>query len=147
MSSAGNNPNESVLDKLVEAWSAHDIPGLLTLFTEDCVYEDMAMGVVNRGKQELQHFAEEVFKTMPNFHLQFPRRFATEQAGASEWIITATWNGLFEGVDCTGRTIRFTGLSMYTFRDGKLLSNRDCWDYTSMIRQFGVLGAGLRTLR
>ena len=135
---ARNDCNELLLDKLVGAWSAHDIPALLGLFTEDCVYEDMAMGVVNRGKQDLRHFAEEVFKTMPDFHLQFPRRFATEHSGASEWIITATWNGLFEGVDCTGRKITFTGLSMYTFRDGKLASNRDCWDYTSMMRQFGI---------
>ena len=35
----------------------------------------------------------------------------------------------------------------YVFRDGKLASNRDCWDYTSPMRQFGVLGASLRSLR
>jgi steroid delta-isomerase-like uncharacterized protein len=139
--------NEMLLDELVDAWCAHDIPALLALFTDDCVYEDMAMGVVNRGKAELRHFAEEVFKTMPDFHLKFPQRFATEKSGASEWVITATWNGLFEGVDCTGRRIIFTGLSMYTFRGGRLASNRDCWDYTAMMRHFGVLGASLRSLR
>ena len=139
--------NEMLLDELVDAWCAHDIPGLLALFTEDCVYEDMAMGVINRGKQALHHFAAEVFKTMPDFNLKFPNRFATAQYGASEWLITATWNGLFEGVDCSGKRIAFTGLSMYTFREGKLASNRDCWDYTSMMRQFGVLGASLRSLR
>jgi steroid delta-isomerase-like uncharacterized protein len=139
--------NKKVLDELVAAWCRHDIPALINLFTDDCVYEDMAMGVVNRGKAELRHFAEEVFKTMPNFHLKFPQRFATQEYGASEWVITATWAGLFEGVDCSGRDIVFTGLSMYTFRDGKLASNRDCWDYTSMMRQFGVLGASLRSLR
>src|SRR5882724_5741897 len=139
--------NEKLLDELVEAWCAHDIPALTHLFTDDCVYEDMAMGVVNSGKAELQHFAEEVFKTMPSFHLKFPQRFATQAYGASEWVITATWAGLFEGVDCSGRDIVFTGLSIYTFRDGKIASNRDCWDYTSLIRQFGVLSASLRSLR
>jgi predicted ester cyclase len=62
-------------------------------------------------------------------------------------VITATWQGPFEGVDCTGRKITFTGFSMYTFRDGKLASNRDCWDYTAMMRQFGVLAPSLRSLR
>jgi steroid delta-isomerase-like uncharacterized protein len=139
--------HEKLLDELVEAWCSHDISALLNLFIDDCLYEDMAMGVVNRGKAQLRHFAEEVFKTMPNFHLRFPQRFATEQHGASEWVITATWAGLFEGVDCSGRDITFTGLSMYTFRDSKLASNRDCWDYTSMMRQFDVLGTSLRSLR
>ena len=139
--------NKMLLDELVDAWCAHDIPALLALFTDDCLYEDMAMGVVNRGKEELRRFAEEVFKTMPDFQLKFPIRFATPKWGSSEWQITATWNGAFEGVDCTGRTIVFTGLSMYSFRDGKIASNRDCWDYTVMMRQFGVLGANLRSLR
>lgn len=139
--------NHMLLDELVDAWSAHDIPALLAIFTDDCLYEDMAMGVVNRGKEELHHFATEVFKTMPDFQLKFPKRFATETHGASEWVITATWNGPFEGVDCTGRNITFTGFSMYTFRDGKIASNRDCWDYTAMMRQFGVLATSLRSLR
>ena len=139
--------NEKVLDQLVEAWCSHDIPSLINLFTDDCLYEDMALGVVNRGKAELQHLAQDVFKTMPDFHLKFPRRFATQDSGASEWVISATWAGPFEDVDCSGRKIVFTGLSMYIFRDGKLASNRDCWDYTSLMRQFGVLGASLRSLR
>jgi len=142
-----SNANVMLLDEIVVAWSKRNIPALLALFTDDCVYEDMAMGVVNHGKHELSCFATEVFKTMPDFTLRFPKRFATAHEGASEWIITATWNGLFEGVDCTGREITFTGLSMYTFRDGKLASNRDCWDYTSLMRQLGVLGANLRSLR
>jgi steroid delta-isomerase-like uncharacterized protein len=139
--------NTVLLDELVDAWNRHDIPSLLSLFTDDCVYEDMALGVINRGKEALSGFAREVFRTMPDFHLSFPRRFATAHEGASDWVITATWNGSFEGADCTGRKIAFTGLSIYTFRDGKLASNRDCWDYASLMRQFGVLAANLRSLR
>ena len=139
--------NEMLLDELADAWCAHDIPALLALFTDDCLYEDMAMGVVNRGKEDLRRFAEEVFKTMPDFQVKFPIRFTTPQRGASEWVITATWNGAFEGADCTGQGVEFKGLSMYTFRDGKIASNRDCWDYTVMMRQFGVLSASLRPLR
>lgn len=139
--------NHMLLDELADAWSAHDIPALLAIFTDDCLYEDMAMGVVNRGKAQLCHFAEEVFKTMPDFQLQFPKRFATDTDGASEWVIKATWSGPFEGVDCTGSNITFMGFSMYTFRDGKIASNRDCWDYTAMMRQFGVLATSLRSLR
>jgi steroid delta-isomerase-like uncharacterized protein len=141
------NRNEILLDRLVDAWCTHDVAALLALYTEDCVYQDMAMGVVKHGKEQLRQFAEEVFKTMPNFQLRFPQRFATEERGASKWVITATWNGLFEGVDCTGKSIEFTGLSWYGFRDGKLVSNCDCWDYTVMMRAFGVLGASLRALR
>jgi steroid delta-isomerase-like uncharacterized protein len=141
------NRNEKLLDRLAEAWCTHDVPALLALYTDDCVYQDMAMGVEKRGKEQLREFATEVFTTMPNFQVRFPERVATEDRGASKWVITATWNGLFEGVDCTGKGIVFTGLSLYEFRDGKLVSNCDCWDYTVMMREFGVLRASLRGLR
>jgi predicted ester cyclase len=62
-------------------------------------------------------------------------------------VIKATWNGPFEGVDCTGQRIEFTGLSMYQFRSGKIARARDCWDFTVMIRKFGVLPQDLRSLR
>jgi steroid delta-isomerase-like uncharacterized protein len=120
---------------------------MLSLFTDDCVYEDMAMGAINRGKAQLRKFAEEVLQTMPDFHVTFINPFATDEWGAASWEIKATWNGLFEGVDCTGQGIEFAGLSMYRFRDGRFCLARDCWDYTAMIRNFGVLPPDLRSLR
>ncbi len=139
--------NEKILDDMYAAWRAHDIEKVVSYYTDDCIYEDMAMGVVNDGKDQLRHFVREVYGTMPDFKVEYAHRFATETEAAGEWIITATWNGQFEGVDCTGKKIRFTGLSLYKFRDGKISHAKDCWDYTVMMKGFGVLGAALKDLR
>src|SRR5216683_5578406 len=40
--------------------SAHDMERLLPLFAEDVIYEDVTMGVMNRGAAELRTFAEGV---------------------------------------------------------------------------------------
>lgn len=142
-----NAANEKLLDDMYAAWRQQDIGRLLSFYTDDCIYEDMAMGVVNAGKDQLRHFVNEVYATMPGFKVVYNHRFATETEGAGEWVITATWNGPFEGVDCSGKPIRFTGLSLYRFRDGKISHAKDCWDYTSMMRGFGVLREDLRSLR
>jgi len=42
------------LESWAALWSSHDIDALLSLFTEDCVYEDVTFGAVNRGKAELR---------------------------------------------------------------------------------------------
>lgn len=139
--------NEKLMDDMYAAWRAHDVEGVAGHFTDDCVYEDMAMGVVNRGKDALRHFVREVYKTMPDFKVVYERRFATETEGAGQWVITATWNGPFEGVDRTGSKIRFTGLSLYQFRDGRISYAKDCWDYTVMMKEFGVLRPELKNLR
>jgi ketosteroid isomerase-like protein len=48
-----NDKTTGAIEALVSDWSSHDIDHLLSLFTDDCIYEDVTFGVVNRGKAEL----------------------------------------------------------------------------------------------
>lgn len=137
---------EQIFDALERAWSTKDIEGLVALFTPDCVYEDMALSARHEGHEGVRAFARAVFETMPDFQLRFPVRLVTPARGASHWIITAHWNGPFEGIDRTGHLVTFTGLSSYEFRDGRIVSNIDCWDYCAMARDFGVLPQSLAGL-
>jgi len=138
--------SEAIFDALENAWSSKDIDALVALFTPDCIYEDMALNARHEGHAGIRDFAEAVFATMPDFTLTFPVRLVTPERGSSHWVISAHWNGPFEGIDRTGHPILFTGLSSYRFRDGRILHNIDCWDYTVMIRAFGVLPKSLAAL-
>lgn len=142
-----NKDNEQLLDTNYTAWCRKDLDTIANCFTDDSVYEDMAMGVIFHGKEAIRGFANEVFQTMPNFNVSYIKRFATETHGAGQWLISATWNGKFEGVDCTGKKIEFTGLSYYEFKDGKISHTQDCWDFTVMMAEFGVLAEKLRNLK
>lgn len=142
-----NQQNVELIQSMEDAWCEKDIPRLQSLFTEDCVYEDMALGAVNHGRSGIVKFAGEVYGTFPDFQVRFVKKIAVDDAGASEWVIEGTWSGPFEGRDCTGKKIRFTGLSWYEFRDGKISMVKDCWDYTVFIKAFGVLPEALRKLK
>lgn len=137
---------EALFDRLEKAWSEKDIDALVDLFTEDCVYEDMALGARHEGHEGIREFAQAVFAGMPDFDLTFPVRVVTPERGSSHWVIRAHWNGDFEGMDRTGHPIEFKGLSSYVFRDGRIAHNIDCWDYVQMIRAFGVVPAELAAL-
>lgn len=141
------NKNENLLDDVYAAWSAHDLEGIVAHFTEDIVYEDLAMKVVNRGHQALREFIREVFRTMPDFRVRYVTRFASGEQGAGQWIINGTWNGEFEGVDCSGKKVEFTGFSLYRFRSGKICWAADCWDFCQIMESLGVLRESLRQLR
>lgn len=137
---------DTIFDQLEAAWSLKDIDALVELFTEDCVYEDLALGARHVGHDGIREFAEGVYAGMPDFHLSFPVRVVTPERGSSHWVIRAHWNGDFEGLDRTGHPIEFTGLSSYVFRDGRIAHNIDCWNYVQMIKAFGVLPADLAAL-
>ena len=51
---------------------------LLPLFTEAVVYEDVTMGVVNRGTAELRTFGEGFFSGFPD--VTFERRSSSNSA-------------------------------------------------------------------
>src|SRR4051812_25309582 len=56
-------------------WSSHDMDALLGIFTDDCIYEDVTLGVVNHGKAELTAFARGFFTAFPDFHVELRSRF------------------------------------------------------------------------
>jgi predicted ester cyclase len=127
-------PADALFDALSSAWNSQNLDALCALFTPDCTYIDMAFGVTQRGHTGLRDFARHVYSTLPNFHLQFPVRFWSGNQAASEWIITGTWSGDFEGADCSGRATHFTGLSRYELVDNKIRLNVDCWDFLALAK-------------
>lgn len=141
------NDNEKMLEEYPSLWTSHDIDAVLENFTDDCIYEDLTLGVVNHGKQELISFANEVYITMPDFHITYSDYFATDTRGAAVWNIKGTWNGEFEGVDVSGKKVDFSGVTLFEFRDGKISRNTDYWDYTVQLKQLGVLTKDLKNCR
>lgn len=127
-------PADALFDALSSAWNSQNLDALCALFTPDCTYIDMAFGVTQRGQAGLRDFARHVYSTLPNFYLQFPVRFCSGNQAASEWIITGTWSGDFEGADCSGQSTRFTGLSRYELVDNKIRVNIDCWDFLALAK-------------
>ena len=39
----------TVIEYWAAAWSSSDADKVVALFTDDCVYEDVTMGIVNQG--------------------------------------------------------------------------------------------------
>jgi steroid delta-isomerase-like uncharacterized protein len=132
---------DTLFDALASAWNSQNLDTLCSLFTPDCTYIDMAFGVTAQGHAGLRDFARHVYSTLPNFHVQLPVRFCAGNQAASEWIITGTWRGDFEGADCTGKPTRFTGLARYELAGGKIRLNIDCWDFLALAK---VLRPGAR---
>lgn len=137
------NELERVLEEWAKAWAAHDIDKLLTLFADDCHYEDVALGMVSRGKQELRSFAEQTLAAVPDFALELRSRFVCGDRGAMEWEMSGTHKADVPGIPSTGK--RFSAIRAVTiveFRGNKIHRNVDYWDAATVMRQTGVLPAG-----
>jgi hypothetical protein len=82
VSNASVHDQERAIENWAAHWSTHDMGRLLPLFTEDVVYEDVTMGVVNRGTAQLRAFGEAFFSGFPDVTFELQSKFANGTRGA-----------------------------------------------------------------
>lgn len=120
------------IHELVKAWAAgwgaKSVDDFLALFTDDCVYEDVPTGRVNRGKEQLAEFARQVMTGFPDFQFEVTSCVATEEGAGIEWVMTGSHTGDYPGMPATGKRLRIRGASFMVFRAGKLQRVSDYWD-------------------
>ncbi len=119
-------------------WSSHDVEQLLSLFTDDCVYEDVTLGIVNHGKGELTAFAHGFFTAFPDFHVELHSHFDTGEWAAVEWSMSGTHEGDLMGTAPTHKHFALRGASTFELRDGKIRRCSDYWDFVTFAKQLGL---------
>ena len=128
---------QDLLDAWAAAWSTHDVERLVSLFAEECLHEDVTLGVVNRGRDEVKAFAEGVFTAFPDFKLEQTARFAAGAWGGAEWSISGTHLGHFPGIEATGKSFSIRGSSIFELEGGQIRRNSDYygWDMAAFLRR------------
>ena len=105
-----------LLDLFAEAWNRHDLEALMSMMTDDCVFEASAGpevdGQRSEGKPAVRAAYASVFETFPDAHWANARHFVAGDRGVSEWIFTGTRKD--------GTRVEVTGCDLFTFRDGKI---------------------------
>ena len=122
-------------------WSAHDMDRLLSLFTEDVIYEDVTMGVVNRGVAQLRAFAEGFFSGFPDATFELRSGFADGSIGGGEWIMRGTHKGDLPGMPATGKRMEVRGSSIFEFEGTKIRRCSDYWNMVTLLTQLGFMAA------
>jgi steroid delta-isomerase-like uncharacterized protein len=120
-------------------WSAHDMTRLLQLFTEDVVYEEVAMGVANRGSAELRAFGEGFFSGFPDVTFELQSSFTNGINGGAEWVMRGTHIGDLPAMPATGKRVEVRGASIFEFSGDRIRRCADYWDTATFLKQLGLM--------
>lgn len=113
-----NSMNVTVqfLQSFADAFNAHDVNAIMSLMTDDCVFEASAGpdfdGEKFTGQKQVKEAFEKVFETFPDSHWGNARHFVLGNRGFSEWIFT--------GTKIDGTMVEVTGCDLFSFKDGKI---------------------------
>lgn len=130
---------EASLEEWAAAWSVGDADRLASIFTDDCIYEDVTMGVLTHGKAELKAFADGIFAAIPEFAIELGSRFAGGGWAAMEWTMSGTHHGDLPGLPATGKSFSLRGSSILELSSDQIGRCTDYWDMVTFLKQIGVM--------
>ena len=106
----------TLLDRFADAWNRHDLDALMSMMTDDCVFEASAGpqvdGQRSEGKPAVRAAYAAVFEAFHDAHWASARHFIAGDRGVSEWTFTGTHRD--------GSRVEVNGCDLFTFRHGKI---------------------------
>ena len=129
----------AVIENWAAAWSSSDADKVVALFTDDCVYEDVTMGIVNRGKQELKSFAKTFSGAFSDMKFELQTRFVSGTVGSAEWTASGTHTGDAPGLPATNKYVSLRGASVFELQGNKIKRCSDYWDRVTFLKQLGFM--------
>jgi ketosteroid isomerase-like protein len=107
---AGTNETVAIINRFNEVFNQHDVDQLMTLFTDDCIFENTAPfpdGTRYEGQAAVRAFWTDFFANSPHAHFDAEDSFAAGDRCVVRWRYS--WgDGHIRGVD------------VFKVRDGKV---------------------------
>jgi len=119
-------------------WDSRDVEKILTQYTDDCVWEDLALGRVLSGKDEIRSFLNEWFTAFPDTTIEGKFFFASGSHGCSEWVMSGTHSGTFLDLPATGKSFSLRVASVIELSEGKVKRVTDYYDMTILLKQLKI---------
>jgi steroid delta-isomerase-like uncharacterized protein len=128
-----------LLGRHLDAENRHDMADTIATLTDDCVFEDLALGRRFEGHEGATAYyrlwwdAIDTEVTPERLHLVEPATAVAE----TTW--RGTHHGLFLGIEPTGRNIAVPVILIADLRDGLMSGERIYWDRATVLEQLGRL--------
>jgi steroid delta-isomerase-like uncharacterized protein len=129
---------ERTLDEWATGWSTQDIERVISLCTDQCLYEDVPLGIVNHGKEELRAFGQQVFNAFPDLKIELSTQVVAGDWAMLEWTMAGTHKGDLPGMPATGKSFSVQGATTLQIENGRISRNSDYWDMATLHTQLGL---------
>ena len=133
---------QEFIDRYNAAWNDHDIETIVSMHTDDSVFENHVTGDVNVGRGAIRRAISGIFSVFPDLTFETRRAYIRDDLVVQEWTARGTHEGTMtrSGVEVppTGRTVEYKGMDVIPIRDG-LVARKDVYsDSVTLLRQLGL---------
>ena len=133
---------EEFISRYNTAWNDHDVEAIVSMHTDDSVFENHFTGDVNVGREQIARAIEGIFSVFPDLSFETRRAYLRDDLVVQEWTARGTHEGTMTraGIEVppTGRKVDYKGMDVIPIRDG-LVARKDVYsDSVTLMRQLGL---------
>jgi steroid delta-isomerase-like uncharacterized protein len=133
---------QEFIDRYNAAWNSHDVDTIVSMHTEDSVFENHVTGDRNVGRKAIGRAISGIFSVFPDLAFETRRAYVRDDLVVQEWTARGTHQGTMTRsgieVEPTGRRVVYKGMDVIPIRDG-LVARKDVYsDSVTLLRQLGL---------
>ena len=133
---------QEFIDRYNAAWNDHDVDAIVSMHTDDSVFENHTTGDVNIGKDAIAQAVTGIFAVFPDLSFEARSQYLRDDLVVQEWTARGTHEGPMSRsgmtIQPTGRTVDYRGMDIIPIRDG-LVARKDVYsDGVTLLRQLGL---------
>ena len=121
-----------VVKDFIEATNSDEVDKAAFFLTDDCVYEDVALGITCRGKKEFIAFFNSVHADFPDHKWELKSIFSA----GDRVVFESVWSGTFTHSSnperpATGKHVALKAATIMELRNGKISRVADYYNLPS----------------
>jgi len=125
----------TVLYVVQKFWNEQDVAALDSTHSPDSIAHNPVMPSHPLPYIMYKHACLLHLAAFPDFRVTTENIVAEGDKVAVRWTVTGTHEGTLMGVPPTGRPVKFSGMTIYRFADGKIVENWWAYDALGMMQQ------------
>lgn len=120
-------------------WKTKDIDQLDIIYNNSAVYEDVPDGTAYEGLAAIKRSLLEDITYAPDVIVEIISVLVSENRGILEWNWSGTQTGDISGLmPATGKKFSVRGISIFEFKNNKIIKQSDYYDAATFLYQLGV---------
>jgi steroid delta-isomerase-like uncharacterized protein len=130
---------DQLIRSWVKFWNEKDIDQIDQLYADNAVFEDVAEGAAYEGLSAIKQCLIDDITFVPDIKVEIISILVAENQGVLEWRWFGTQTGDIPGLmPATGRKFSIRGISLFEFRNNKIVKQSDYYDAATFLYQLGV---------
>ena len=129
-----------------EVWNQHRVEAIDTYYAADYAHHDVSRPDLTT----LAHYkawSSALQAGIPDIAVAIDDLIADGAMAVKRWTASGHQTGELAGIPPTNKPVRFSGVSIYRFRDGRIVESWYVYDLFGLLQQLGALPAAETTAR